>query len=67
MEIPSPPPEFGFPANSFPLSMDLLDNMLYIGDRNTFNLTAFFEAQGYILLSNKIKQSREGLGFRDEE
>ena len=32
--IPSPPPSFGAPLNSFPLSMDLLDNMLYVGDRN---------------------------------
>jgi len=36
VEIPSPPPEFGFPANSFPLSMDLLDNMLYIGDSSAY-------------------------------
>ena len=32
--IPSQPLTFEQPNKSFPLSMDLLDNMLYLADRN---------------------------------
>ena len=58
VELPPPPLAYGIPpGKSFPLSMDLLDNMLYVGDRCELHHTCLINAGIWIPIHSGSKRS----------